>query len=166
LCENVTTIFWYIRIYFVYLIMKHYVYKIVNSNNEIEYIGETKNPKTRLRNHTCKNGNFAGRKDLTLEIIKEFKSKKLAFNYQCKLQKKFGFETDIEKYIKLGKSIQKIGTECRKVKIVGYDLSGNEIGIFSSILEASKKLKIHNSLIWNVVNGVQKSTKNLIFIKK
>jgi predicted GIY-YIG superfamily endonuclease len=59
--------------------MKHYVYKIVNSNNEIEYIGETKNPDTRLRNHTCKNGNFANRKYLSLEIIKECKGKKSAF---------------------------------------------------------------------------------------
>jgi hypothetical protein len=30
------------------------LYKIVNSNNEIEYIGETKNPTVRLRHHICK----------------------------------------------------------------------------------------------------------------
>ena len=143
--------------------MKHYVYKIVNSNNEIEYIGETKNPNTRLRNHTCKNGNFANRKDLSLEIIKECKGKKSAFNYQCKLQKKFGFETDREKSSKNMKEIQKKTTEQKRIPILCYDLNGNLIGEYSSILSASKLLNINFYLIQRVINNIQKSTKGFVF---
>ena len=61
------------------------------------------------------------------------------------------------------KEVQKKTTEQKRISIIGYDLLGNEIGIFTSILEASQKLKIHTSLIWNVVNGHQKSTKNFVF---
>lgn len=140
------------------------VYQLVNSKNQIEYVGHTKNPNTRLHNHICINGKFTGRKDLSLEIVKSgFSTKLKALDYEHKLQKKLWFESDREKNIRIMKQIREKGTECRKVKIVGYDLLGNEIGRFSSILEASQKLKIHTSLIWNVVNGHQKSTKNFVF---
>jgi predicted GIY-YIG superfamily endonuclease len=143
--------------------MKHYVYKIVNSNNEIEYIGETKNPTVRLRHHICKNGKFSNRKDVSLEIIKECKGKKSAFNYQCKLQKELGFETDREKSSRNMKEIQKKTTENKSISIVCYDLLGNEMGIFNSAYDASRKFNIYPSLIWNVVNGHQKSTKGFVF---
>jgi predicted GIY-YIG superfamily endonuclease len=77
--------------------MKHYVYKIVNSNNEIEYIGETTNTKNRWYNHIGKNGKFYNRKDISIEIITQFDTKKEAYDYQCELQKNNGFETDLEK---------------------------------------------------------------------
>ena len=66
----------------------HVVYQLVNEKGEIEYVGNTKNPNTRLSNHTCINGTFAARKDLSLEIIKSgFRKEKTAFDYQCKIQK-------------------------------------------------------------------------------
>ncbi len=143
------------------------VYKLVNSKNEIEYIGNTKNPNTRLYNHTCKNGTFSGRKDLRLEIVKSgFRKEKTAFNYQCKLQKELGFETDREKWSRNMKEVQKKTTEQKRIPIIGYDLLGNEIGRFTSAYDAGRKLDINPSLIWNVLNGHQKSTKNLIFTQK
>ncbi len=140
------------------------VYKLVNTKNEIEYIGHTKNPNTRLRNHVCKNGTFAGRKDLTLEVIKSgFRKRERAMDYECKLQKQLGFETDREKWSRLMKKVQKKTTEQKSISIIGYDLSGNEIGRFNSAYDAGRKLDIYPSLIWNVVNGHQKSTKNFVF---
>jgi len=140
------------------------VYQLVNEKGEIEYVGNTKNPNTRLSNHTCINGTFAGRKDLSLEIIKSgFRKEKTAFNYQCKIQKELGFETDREKWSRNMKEVQKKTTEQKRISIIGYDLLGNEIGIFTSAYEASKKLNIYPSLIWNVVNGHQKSTKGFVF---
>ena len=140
------------------------VYQLVNGKGEIEYVGNTKNPNTRLYNHTCKNGTFAGRKDLRLEIVKSgFRKEKTAFNYQCKLQKELGFETDMEKYIRLGKSIQKIGTDCRKVKIAAYKTTGEFLGIFATIKDAANNFNLHTNLVWLVTNNKQKSTKGYIF---
>ncbi len=140
------------------------VYQLVNSKNEIEYIGHTKNPDTRLRNHTCVNGKFVGRTDLILQIVKSgFRKRYRAFEYECKLQKKLGFQSDREKYIRYMKQVQKRTTEQKSIPIIGYDLSGNEKGIFNSAYDASRKLGIYPSLIWNVVNGHQKSTKGYVF---
>jgi predicted GIY-YIG superfamily endonuclease len=140
------------------------VYQLVNEKGEIEYVGHTKNPDTRLRNHICINGKFHNRKDISYEIVKSgFNTKLEALDYECKLQKELGFETDIEKASRFCKSIQEKGTDTKRIAIIGYDLLGNEIGIFSSILEASQKLNIYVSLIWNVVNGHQKSTKGFVF---
>ena len=146
--------------------MKHYVYKIVNSNNEIEYIGETSNIIKRFRVHTCKNGKFHNRKDISVEIINECNDRKTALNLQYKIQTELGFKTDRDKSSENMKKVQKQTTNQKRIPIVCYDLNGNFIGEYSSILSAGKSLNIHFSLIWNVIKGVQKSTKNLIFIKK
>jgi len=139
------------------------VYQLVNQKNEIEYVGHTSNIIKRFRVHKCKNGKFHNRKDISYKIIKEYKTKKAALDFEHKLQKQLGFESDREISKRLCKSIQKNGTDARKVGIIAYNLSGNEIGKFSSILEASKNLNIYVSLIWNVLNGHQKSTKGYIF---
>ena len=139
------------------------VYQLVNSKNEIEYVGHTSNIIKRFRVHKCKNGKFHNRKDISYEIVKEYKTKNGALKFECKLQKELGFETDIEKYSRNMKEVQKKTTEQKRIPIIGYDLSGNEIGIFSSAYEASKKLNIYVSLIWNVVNRHQKSTKGFVF---
>ena len=138
------------------------VYQLVNEKGEIEYVGNTKNPNTRLSNHICKNGTFAGRKDLTLEVIKSgFRKEKTAFNYQCKIQKELGFETDREKWSRNMKEVQKKTTEQKRIPIAQYDLNGNFIKKYPSILSAEKELKIRT--VWNVVNGHQKSTKGFVF---
>jgi predicted GIY-YIG superfamily endonuclease len=140
------------------------VYQLVNEKGKIEYVGNTKNPNTRLSNHTCINGTFAGRKDLSLEIIKSgFRKEKTAFNYQCKIQKELGFETDREKWSRNMKEVQKKTTEQQKIPIIAYDLLGNEIGRFSSITETANNFNLHTNLVWLVVNNKQKSTKGFVF---
>jgi predicted GIY-YIG superfamily endonuclease len=142
----------------------HVVYQLVNSKGQIEYVGNTKNPNTRLSNHICINGTFAGRKDLSLEIIKSgFSKEKTAFDYQCKIQKKLGFETDREKWSRNMKEVQKKTTEQQKIPIIAYDLLGNEIGRFSSITETANNFNLHTNLVWLVVNNKQKSTKGFVF---
>jgi predicted GIY-YIG superfamily endonuclease len=139
------------------------VYKLVNSKNEIEYIGHTSNMIKRFRVHKCKNGKFHNRKDISYEIIKSgFRKKERAIDFECKLQKKLGFETDREKISRNMKEVQKITTEQKRIPIAQYDLNGNFIKKYPSILAAEKELKIRT--IWNVVNGHQKSTKNFVFI--
>lgn len=141
------------------------VYKLVNQKNEIEYIGHTSNIKKRMYNHLDKTGKFHNRKDISYEIIKSgFRKKQRAIDFECKLQKQFGFETDREKFSRNMKQVQKKTTEEKRIPIIGYDLSGNEIGRFSSILEASQKLNIYLSLVHNVVIGKQKQTKGFVFI--
>lgn len=82
--------------------MKHYVYLLADSNNKVEYIGETKRPKGRFYQHTKSKpngsscGKFYGRTDITMHVVNEFDNKKDAFNYQCELQKQYGFKTDRE----------------------------------------------------------------------
>lgn len=138
------------------------VYQLVNKNGKIEYIGHTKNPHSRLHNHIDKNGRFAGRTDLSLEIVKSgFRKKNRAFEYECKIQKQLGFETDREKWSRNMKEVQKKTTEQKRMPIAQYDLNGNFIKKYPSILSAEKELKI--TTVWNVVNGVQKSTKGFIF---
>ena len=142
------------------------VYQLVNGNGKVEYVGHTKNPKTRLNNHTCVNGKFAGRTDLRLEVIKSgFRKKSRAFEYECKLQKELGWETDKEKSSRLCKAIQQMGTDCRKVSIAAYKTTGEFLGIFPSILSAANHFNIYTSLIDNVINNRQKSTFGLIFKK-
>ena len=140
------------------------VYQLVNEKGEIEYVGHTSNIKKRMYNHFDKTGRFNNRKDISHEIVKSgFNTKEEALDYECKLQKELGFETDIEKFSRNMKEVQKKTTEQKRISIIGYDLLGNEIGIFTSAYEASKKLNIYPSLIWNVVNGHQKSTKGFVF---
>jgi len=140
------------------------VYQLVNQKGEIEYIGHTSDMIKRFRVHKCKNGKFHNRKDISYEIVKSgFKTKYAALNYECKLQKKLGFETDREKSSRFCKSIQQKGADTKKIPIICYDLSGKQIGIFSSILEASQNLNIYLSLVHNVLTGKQKQTKGYIF---
>lgn len=140
------------------------VYQLVNSKNEIEYVGHTSNMIKRFRVHKCKNGKFHNRKDISYEIVKSgFNTKHQALDYECKLQKKLGFETDRERSSSFCKSIQQKGADTKKIPIIAYDLLGNEIGRFSSILEAANNFNLHLNLVWLVVNGHQKSTKGFVF---
>ena len=142
------------------------VYKLVNRKGEIEYIGHTRNPKTRLRNHICKNGKFAGRNDLTFEIIKSgFRKKSRAFQHECKIQKELGFESDKQKSKRLGKVVCKIGSEFRKVPVAAYKITGEFLGVFNSIKEAANNFDIYASLIQNVLKGKQKQTFGYTFKK-
>ena len=77
-------------------------YQLINKEGQVIYIGETRDPRQRLYDHTrrkpkCKgHGMFYG-KDLEIEIIECYATKKEAWHRQVKEQKKFGFQTDYDK---------------------------------------------------------------------
>jgi predicted GIY-YIG superfamily endonuclease len=78
-----------------------YVYVLTNPKGEVEYVGESTRPKTRLYEHTRRtpkvrgsHGKFYGRTDLTLEIVSEHATRKESFDAQCVLQAKYGLPTD------------------------------------------------------------------------
>jgi predicted GIY-YIG superfamily endonuclease len=138
------------------------VYQLVNSKGKIEYVGHTSNIKRRMINHFDKTGKFHNRKDISYEIVKSgFRKKERAIDYECKLQKELGFETDRQKFSRNMKEVQKKTTEQKRIPIAQYDLNGNFIKKYPSILAAEKELKLRT--IWNVVKGHQKSTKNFVF---
>jgi predicted GIY-YIG superfamily endonuclease len=139
------------------------VYEIINDRNDkVIHVGETCDMDRRIKEHISENGKFYEQRNyISFFIVKTFDNKKDAFNYQCELQKKYGLETDIEKSSKNMKQVQKITTERKRIPIAQYDLNGNFIKKYPSILAAEKELKIRT--IWNVVNGHQKSTKNFVF---
>ena len=75
-----------------------HVYELYNLVGTIEWVGETINPKYRFIQHTKKKaGKFYGRTDISMHIVKLFDNGKEAWDYQCELQKEYGFITDKEK---------------------------------------------------------------------
>jgi predicted GIY-YIG superfamily endonuclease len=131
--------------------MKYKVYKLVNSKNEIEYIGETMNPEDRYNVHKSTQGKFYKRNDIEMIIIKSFNSKKQAFNYQCKLQIQYGFKTDIETLTQNAKqgSIKRIqnlknGIPHKRAIICFNYKTGEYITEFESIRQAERDLNVDN----------------------
>ena len=145
----------------------HYVYKIVNPLDEIEYIGETKNPnlKRRLWNHTCKHGKFTGRiKEIKIELIKECIDKQSALNLQEKLQRQFGFEIDRDVFKENMKIARDVIAKQRQMPFICYDTKGNFIREFDSLTQAKDILNLSSTfLIWRVLNKIQTSTKGYYF---
>jgi predicted GIY-YIG superfamily endonuclease len=89
---------------------KWYVYELVNLMGTVEYVGETINPKNRLKVHKCNSkhygaGAFNKRADIFMNIVREFDSKKEAFDYQCDLQTHYGLLTDLDKKRNTGLSM-------------------------------------------------------------
>jgi predicted GIY-YIG superfamily endonuclease len=123
---------------------KYYVYEIVNSIGTVEYIGETNNCKLRWNNHKCINGKFNGRNDIILKVVSIFYNRKDALELQYKLQKQYGFETDLDKCKKnslSGGFKKKIG----KRPVNAYDYKTKMfICYFPSTRNAEKVLNISN----------------------
>tara|TARA_R110000772_G_C13014682_1_gene409789 strand:- start:196 stop:513 length:318 start_codon:yes stop_codon:yes gene_type:complete len=78
--------------------MKVSVYKLINTEGEVVYIGESKRPKRRLKEHIqyCRESVWYGH-DLNMEIVQEFDNKQDAYALQCELQESYGMVTDREK---------------------------------------------------------------------
>ncbi len=142
---------------------KWYVYELVNLMGTIEYVGETYDIKQRLYNHTKTNksiwdGKFYGRNDIFMNIVAEFDNNKDAFEYQCKLQKEYGFETDLDK---MQYSIKKAYEKLNK-PILCFDYKSNKfLAEFSSQREASRILNVNN--IDKVLKGTINHTKGYRF---
>jgi len=75
----------------------YYVYELRTTDNKVEYIGCSKRPKQRFRQHVFQKptgpgiGKFLGRTDLHLEIIKEFYNRKEAGQFEGFLKRQNGF---------------------------------------------------------------------------
>ena len=87
--------------------MKH-VYVLKDQHGEVVYVGETKQPNYRFKQHTrypkCdrnSNGKFYGQ-NLTMEIVKSFVDPKDALAYEAKLKRQYGFEVTERKWIPYG----------------------------------------------------------------
>ncbi len=77
------------------------IYKIIDKENNVLYIGQTNNIKIRFYTHTkrkpCKNngsGTFYGRTDISIEVIEYVYNRKEAFKREEELQKQYGLHTD------------------------------------------------------------------------
>ena len=129
---------------------KFYVYELVNSLGTIEYVGETTNIESRLKNHLSKSGKFYARTDITINVVSEFDNRKDAFNYQCELQKQYGFETDFEKNLRGGPT----GRDAHKKSILCFDFITNKfIKQYDAITDAAQELNIHSAQICRVLKG-------------
>jgi predicted GIY-YIG superfamily endonuclease len=82
-----------------------YVYEIVNTLGTVEYVGQTNNPKRRLREHIkCKPlqsgyGKFYGRQDVVMNIVTIVETLKEARDLEEQLQLEYGLVTDRSKKI-------------------------------------------------------------------
>jgi hypothetical protein len=129
---------------------KHFVYEIINLLGTIEYVGETANPENRMLGHKGLNGKFYGRNDITMSIVAEFHNRKEAFNYQCELQKQYGFETDFEKNLRGGPA----GRDAHKKSILCFDFITNKfIKQYDAITDAAQELNMHSAQICRVLKG-------------
>jgi predicted GIY-YIG superfamily endonuclease len=82
--------------------MNKYVYKILDSNDNVVWVGETKNPKERLYGHRHSRQSKLKhiKNEIRMEIISIHDNRKDAWNEQIKWQKFYGLETDNEKLSK------------------------------------------------------------------
>jgi hypothetical protein len=84
--------------------MSHYVYKLKEENGKILHVGETVNPTQRMYSHRgIKKSKFYGLK-FSMEIIKQFPNKKMAYEYQCQLQEQYGLITDRQRMARTGEN--------------------------------------------------------------
>lgn len=140
-----------------------YVYELVNLMGTVEYVGRTKEPKERFRNHLRKPiegvsgiGLFYGRQDLIMNLVKGFDTVKEANFYEGELKLSYGMDwTEEANYIKNGLPAPRA--------ILAYDLDGNFVGEFYSSEFAATKLKSWGGNIRNVLNGKFKQTKGYTF---
>lgn len=80
--------------------MKNYsIYEIVNSANEVEYVGMSTNPEQRFITHTKHkpapshlNGKFYKRTDVTMRIVAQVNDRNEALQIEKDLKLKYGFE--------------------------------------------------------------------------
>lgn len=68
----------------------YFVYEIVNSNEKIEYIGQTENPQARMKGH--RKGLFKNRSDVNMRIVQSFETRKEALEFEGSHKIANGFE--------------------------------------------------------------------------
>lgn len=78
------------------IIIMHYVYEIYDIYGSPVYVGETKDPIRRKREHTSLHDSRAKFKEHAFHVIGEYDTKDIAWKAQCKLQEEYGLTTDRE----------------------------------------------------------------------
>lgn len=98
--------------------MKQYkVYKLINRKTEkVEYVGSTKDPDQRFKDHKYRKsrngGRFAGNENIEMIIVTSFETKKEAVSYEINLQRYYGFIDENAK-----KALKMIGTKNPNSKV-------------------------------------------------
>lgn len=133
--------------------MRYCVYKLVNTKGEVEYVGETTNPRIRFSNHRNKYGKFSGREDLEMVVLEYYDTRKEAYLKQIELQISLGLITDREKMSRPGEENPKTKLTNDQVREIKRDYkkgNGAELG---------RKYGVSRIVIGKIVNG--RSFKNI-----
>jgi predicted GIY-YIG superfamily endonuclease len=151
---------------------KHYVYELINLYGTVEYVGESKNPYRRFRQHTKSKyepkrsmGIFYGRQDLILNVVSEYDNYKDALNLEAKLKSNYGFPlTEKLGKIKGGSIGGKIGGgSIAKRPILQFDKTNTLIKRYESVSQAARELNIPNSSLTDCAKGRRKQTRGFIW---
>ena len=125
--------------------MKHYVYEL-RINNIPVYVGETKNPTQRMYFHKGNRKSKFYQDRIEMFIVKEFDTKKEAFEYQCYLQTQYKFVTDRQKMARTGEKNPKTKlTNEQVLEIRGSYIKGNGA-------ELGRKYGVSRMVIGKIVN--------------
>lgn len=165
--------------------MKHYVYVLLNEAGTVEYVGRTGNPKARMSKHKGKpcmnksgtsfaNGQFHGRNDISMEIVKELGTEDEAKAFEGQLKLEFGFEwTEITGKVKGGRKNAESGhlIRCGQITKERYSQpilayrkdTGEFVGEFPSQMEAARGLGVRAGNIHKVLSGRIKQTGGYTF---
>ena len=150
----------------------YYVYELINHYGTVEYVGESKNPYIRFRQHTKSKyephrsmGIFHGRQDLILNVVSVYDNHKDALNLEAKLKKDYGFAlTEKLGKIKGGRIGGPIGGGIGyKRPILQFDKTNTLIKKYESVSEAARELDIPNSSITDCAKGRRKQTRGFIW---
>jgi predicted GIY-YIG superfamily endonuclease len=153
--------------------MKHYVYILMNEYGAVEYVGYTKNPKQRMKDHIkhkpyglqTGKGLFYGRTDLTLEVVKQFNTRGEAEAYEGELKLQFGFVWNERiRTLKGSKNGAVISAEIKRIPISVYDKdTGDYIATYNSQKDCCNSLNLTRSSVSQCITGKLKSTGGYIF---
>jgi len=127
-----------------------YVYELVNKGGEVEYVGETTNPRSRKYNHLKRKpvkgwnmfGRFYGREDLTFRVVSHCFSQEEAREEEDKLKQYYGLPlTERTRHLNLMKCTSPAGgivsgNIIRECPYCDKELKGN--GAWNSHLKKCK----------------------------
>jgi predicted GIY-YIG superfamily endonuclease len=158
----------------------YYVYVLMNEYGIVEYVGETQNPNDRISKHKTKPhknkygdsfacGKFYGRDDIKMEIVKDFKTKDEAKEFEGQLKIELGFEWTERTRGRNAVNIQHLAKqrELRKQTLLSYRKdTGEFIGEFSSQNEAAMALGVYQANIGLVLSNKRTHTGGYTFKRK
>lgn len=154
---------------------KYSVYLIKDLKDKILYVGCTKDPSRRLKQHTTwppstGHGKFY-KQQIKMEIYRVFDDRLVANWYEGYLKYKFGFRDEIITDLGyLGKltikenSLKGLHKRSMKVKAFEYK-TGKLIGEYPSQHEASRQLDVPQPHITYIINNTREQSKGYYFEK-